>query len=134
MGLRSWLRARLQRAFAQPAKRPEPSSHPLSASNASPAPEPEIAPGYPAREWEELPAYLPVDPAEHRAACIIAAAIAADDRPESAMTVRSVSMANPEYRRVACIATALGAGALEKSSFTVTKIYRKKALEDTHAA
>ena len=36
--------------------------------------EPEIAPGYPARDWEEIPTYLPVDPTEHREAVIIATA------------------------------------------------------------
>lgn len=134
MGLRSWLRARTQRASAQRDTQPEPPSHASSAPRPARAPEPEIAPGCPVSAWEAVPAYLPVDPAEHRTAVVIASAIAAGDRPESKLRVRIVSVANPEYRRVACIATALGAGALDKSSFTVKKIYRKKALEDTHAA
>ena len=50
------------------------------------------------------------------------------------MKIRRVSMANPEYRRVACIATAIGAGALEESSFKVRRIYKKKDMEKDHAA
>ncbi len=129
MGLRSWLRDRLRHLTAPRPAHPEPPAHHAAAPR-----EPEIAPGCPAREWEELPAYLPVDPAEHRMACVIAAAIAAGDHPESKVAVRSIALANPEYRRVAAIACAIGAGALEKSSFTVKKIYRKKALEEPHAA
>ena len=77
---------------------------------------------------------LPVDPAEHREAVIIATAIAAADKPESSFSVKRVSMVNPEYRRVACIASALGAGALPESSFVVKHVYRQKSLEETHAA
>ena len=128
MGLRTWLRDRIQHMAGRRTPRQGPSSHHTIPQ------EPEIAPGMPAREWEELPAYLPVDPAEHRVACIIASAIAAGDHPESKVQLRSIALANPEYQRVATIAAALGAGALEKSSFTVRKIYRKKALEETHAA
>lgn len=133
MGLRSWLLARLKHAFARdghPGPSPQSSAHRASAAPAIP----ELAPGCPATDWEEVPAYLPVDPAEHRIACVIASAIAAGDHPESKMAVRSLSIANPEHRRVAAIAAALGAGALEQSSFTVKKIYRKKVLEETHAA
>ena len=129
MGLRSWLRDRLLHMTARRPPRQEPSSHHTAAPR-----EPEIAPGLPARDWEELPAYLPVDPAEHRAACVIASALAAGDRPESKVVVRSIAVANPEFQRVSAIAAALAAGALEKSSLTVRKIYRKKALEEPHAA
>ena len=129
MGFRSWLRERFSRmARRRGSRRAGP------ARTAS-APQVEmIAPGYPAADWEELPAYLPVDPEGHKVACIIAAAIAAGEHTESNLVLRRVSMANPEYTRVACIATALGAGALDKSSFTVKRIYRKTVTENTHAA
>lgn len=133
MGLRSWLRTRALRAPAEHSSHAEASSQ-LNGTAQHEAAARELAPGCPADEWELVPAYLPVDTAEHRAAVVIAAAIAAGDRPESSMTLRSVSIANPEYRRVTCIATALEAGALAKSSFTVKNIYRKKPLEGTHAA
>ena len=51
--------------------------------------------------------------------------------------VRRVSVANPEHRRVAVIATALGAGALDKSTFSVKRIYKKKeqkGMGSEHAA
>lgn len=93
----------------------------------------EIAPGFPLDEWEEVPAYLPVDPAEHLPACIIASAIAAGAQEESKLVVKRVSVANPEHQRVAVIATALGAGALEKSSFAVKRIYKQKDMEGTQS-
>ena len=89
---------------------------------------------WPGEGWEELPAYLPVDPAEHMTACIVASAIAAGDAPQSSFKVKSVSVTNPEYRRVACIATALGAGALESSQFTIKHIYKQKTMGDSNAA
>ena len=133
MGLRSWLRARGGHASPRADAR---SAAPSRASRAHDpdAPDSEIAPGCPASTWEEVPAYLPVDPAEHRAACVIAATIAAGDRPESKMRLKGIAIANPEYRLVACIATAIGAGALEQSSFTVKRIYRHTSQEDAHAA
>lgn len=125
MGLRSWLRERARRAEERRRAAEE-----KLAQEAVRTREADIAPGCPASEWEELPAYIPVDPKEHRIACVIASAIAAGDRPESEMVVRRVSIANPEHRRVACIATALGAGALETSSFTVKRIYKQKDREN----
>lgn len=115
MGFRSWLRERFSRR-----------SRKRTVAEANAAPRAEIAPGLPADEWEEVPAYLPVDPAEHMPACIIASAIAAGAYEHSKLVVRRVSVANPEHRRVAVIATALGAGALEKSTFSVKRIYKKK--------
>ncbi|OUO21331.1 hypothetical protein [Collinsella sp. An307] len=129
MGLRSMIRALLGRSSSSRGHADK-----TARTTVQPPREPEIAPGYPARDWEEIPAYLPVDPAEHREAVIIATAIAAADKPESSFSVKHVSMANPEYRRVACIATALGAGALPESSFVVKHVYRQKSLEETHAA
>ena len=128
MGLRSMLRNLFGRSAGGRAR----ATHAARTVVAAP-PEPEIAPGYPARDWEEIPPYLPVDPAEHREAVIIATAIAAADNALS-QSVKRVSLANPEYRRVACIATALGAGALPESSFVVKHVYRQKSLEETHAA
>ena len=129
MGLRSMIRTLLGRSSSSRGRGS------VAARTIVEAPrEPEIAPGYPARDWEEIPAYLPVDPAEHRDAVIIATAIAAADKPESSFSVKRVSMANPEYRRVACVACALGAGALPESSFVVKHVYRQKSLEETHAA
>lgn len=119
MGFRSWLRERFSRTSRK-------RSAALRAQERASTSSAEIAPGYSASEWEEVPAYLPVDPAEHMPACIIAAAIAAGAQEESKLVVKRVSIANPEHRRVAAIATALGAGALEKSSFSVKRIYRKK--------
>lgn len=129
MGLRSMIRTLLGRSSSSRGRGGATARTVVEAPR-----EPEIAPGYPARDWEEIPAYLPVDPAEHREAVIIATAIAAADKPESSFSVKRVSMANPEYRRVACIACALGAGALPESSFVVKHVYRQKSLEETHAA
>lgn len=129
MGLRSMIRTLFGRPAQRPHRVPRPAQEPGTQAR-----EPEIAPGYPARDWEELPPYLPVDPSELREAVIIATAIAAADKPESTFSVKRISMANPEYRRVACIATALGAGALPESSFVVKHVYRQKSLEETHAA
>lgn len=95
--------------------------------------------GRPARQpvdlgaWEPLPAYLPVDPREHTAACVIASAMAAGDHPASEFRIKRVLMANPEHRTVSVIATALAAGALPESSFTVKNIYKMKE-EGSHAA
>ena len=57
----------------------------------------------------------------------------AGDHPSSEFRVKRVLVANPEYRTVSVIATALAAGALEKSSFTVKNIYKMKE-EGSHAA
>lgn len=123
MGFLSWLRDRSSRRTQKHA-----------APNAeTPSPRAQIAPGFPLDEWEEVPAYLPVDPAEHLPACIIASAIAAGAQEESKLVVKSVSIANPEHQRVAVIATALGAGALEKSSFAVKRIYKQKDMEGTQS-
>ena len=65
---------------------------------------------------------------------VAATAIAAGDRPESKLVVRRVSVANPEHRLVTCIASSIAAGALEKSQFVVKKVYKKKVMEDNHAA
>ncbi|WP_308623661.1 hypothetical protein [uncultured Enorma sp.] len=127
MGFLSWLSDRSSRRTQ---KRATPNAE-------TPSPSAEIAPGFPLDEWEEVPAYLPVDPAEHLPACIIASAIAAGAQEESKLVVKSVSIANPEHRRVAVIATALGAGALDKSSFCVKRIYKKKeqkGMESDYAA
>ena len=83
--------------------------------------------------WEPLPAFLPVDPHEHTAACVIASAIAAGNHPNSEFRVKRMLVANPEHRTVSVIATALAAGALEKSSFMVKNIYKMKE-EGSHAA
>lgn len=127
MGFPSWLRERFSRG-----------SQERASADASPsASHAQIAPGCPADEWEEVPAYLPVDPAEHMPACVIASALAAGAYKHSKLVVRRVNIANPEHRRVAAIATALGAGALEQSSFSVKRIYRKKeqkGMESEHAA
>ena len=125
MGFRSWLRERFSRRSRR------------RAADVEAAPRAHIAPGCPADEWEEVPAYLPVDPAEHLPACIIASAIVAGPYEHSKLVVKRVSVANPEHRRVAVIATALGAGALDKSSFSVKRIYKKKdqkGTEGEHAA
>lgn len=125
MGFRSWLRERFLRSSRR-------TRRDAGAPRTEPA-RPEIAPGFPADEWEEVPAYLPVDPAEHMPACIIASAFAAGAQEESRLAVKSISIANPEHRRVAAIATALGAGALDKSSFAIRRIYKKKETEGTRS-
>lgn len=123
MGFLSWLSDRSSRRTQ---KRATPNAE-------TPSPRAQIAPGFPLDEWEEVPAYLPVDPAEHLPACIIASAIAAGAQEESKLVVKRVSVANPEHRRVAVIATALGAGALDKSSFCVKRIYKKKEQKGTES-
>lgn len=123
MGFLSWLRDRSSRRTQ---KRAAPNAE-------TPSSRAQIAPGCPADEWEEVPPYLPVNPAEHLPACIIASALAAGSYEKSKLVVRRVNIANPEHQRVAVIATALGAGALEKSSFAVKRIYKQKDMEGTQS-
>ena len=125
MGLRSWLRERMH-------GRTPDSSQPAASDEATTGNQHDAGSATPS-QWEPLPAYVPVQPEEHTAACVIASAIAAGDRPASSFKIRSVSIANPEYRRVAVIATALAAGALSESAFTVKNIYKMKE-EGSHAA
>ena len=128
MGLRSWFKERIRRSSGDDGR-------PGGAAKEDAAGERPGAGGVqPPSEWVPLPAYLPVDPKEHTAACVIASAIAAGDRPQSSFEVRRVSVANPEYQRVAIIATALAAGALASSAFTVKAIYTKRDEEGSHAA
>lgn len=122
MGFFDWLRH----------KNDEPAAAP-SAPAAAPAPVP-AAPAAPKEEWEPVPAFLPVDAAEHRTVVVAATAIAAGDRPDSQMVVRRVSVANPEHRLVSTIASALAAGALETSKFVVKGVYKKKVMEEDHAS
>ena len=91
MGFLSWLRDRSSRRTQKHA-----------APNAeTPSSRARIALGCPADEWEEVPPYLPVDPAEHLPACIIASALAAGSYEKSKLVVKRVSVANPEHQRVA---------------------------------
>ena len=146
MGLVSWLRERAWQAGApgrartiRKASRPDyrrtgmPARRGADAA-ADAADGQAAAEDLPGTEWEELQPYLPVDPAEHRVACVVASALAAGDRPESSFTIKRVCVANPEYQRVTCIATALAAGALSSSSFTIKRIYKQKSTEASHAA
>lgn len=73
-----------------------------------------------------MPAYLPVDPQEHRTALVIAAALAAGAATDCRLAVRRVSVINPEYERVAVIASALAAGSLDRCALRVKRIYRRK--------
>lgn len=129
MGLRSWIKKHTghgaSASAAVTAKPSVPSGAAHEPSAGAPAPLEDV--------WEPLPAYLPVDPHEHTAACVIASAIAAGDHPSSEFHVRRVLVANPEHRTVSVIATALAAGALPESSFTVKNIYKMKE-EGSHAA
>ncbi len=113
MGFFDWLRR----------KDAEPEAKAATAPAAAPAPP---APAQPEEEWEKIPAFLPVDASEHRAAVIAATAIAAGDRPESQLVVRRVNAVNPEHRLVSCIASALAAGAMETSQFVVKNVYKRK--------
>lgn len=110
----------------------DPSRTPNALAQQGPA----NVPGFdePAAEWEELPAYLPVDPADHPHVTAISTALAAFDRPQASYELKSLSVANPEFQLVSCIAAALAAGALEASSFQVKKIYKKRVTEEPHAA
>ena len=126
MGLCSWLRERFRRTDDVPAE--------ASAARAGArAEEPETF-GCSAGSWVEVPPFVEVDPKDHAAACVVASAIAAGDRPESTMVVRRVSIANDEHRRVACVATAIAAEAYEMSSFKVKKIYKQMERGSEHAA
>lgn len=129
MGLRSWLFGRSRRAASGGAAQKSAPAEEANAVGERPS-----APARPEDSgWQELPAYLPVDPSEHKTACVIASAIAAGDHPASEFSIKRVSIANPEYRRVAVIATAVGAAARKTSSFTVKRIYKHDG-KDNHAA
>ena len=148
MGLVSWLRDRAWQAGTlgrtrkiRAASRPDYRRTGMPAqrgAGAEPAADPASASASAAAsfedEWEELPPYLPVDPAEHATVCVVASAIAAGDHPQSTFTVERVSVANPEYQLVTCIATALAAGDSPSSSFFVQRIYKQKSTEGSHAA
>lgn len=131
MGLRSWWRGFLRRRAEAAARRRAGAG---SAATAAAPQAPQFAPGYPLSDWEEVAPYTPVDPADHMTACIVAAALAAGDYPESSWRVKRVLVPNPEYRRVAALATAVAAGASEKSSFVVKRVYKQRTLEETHHA
>lgn len=123
MGLRSWLHALMSRR----AKQREAGVPSDVAQSRAQQPEVYLAPGCPKKDWDPVPAYIPVDPQEHKTALIIAAALAAGAEPESKLVVRQVSKVNPEYKRVAIIASALAAGSQEHSLLKVKNIYKKKA-------
>lgn len=131
MGLRSWWRGFLRRRAEAAARRR--TGHGATVVEGAPQ-VPQFAPGYPLSDWEEVAPYTPVDPAEHKVACVVAASIAAGDYPESSWRVKRVLVPNPEYRRVAALASAVAAGASEESSFVVKRVYRQKTLEETHHA
>lgn len=133
MGLRSWLR-RLGSTEPGAGKARGGTASCGAAPEAAPAPGPQIAPGCPASEWGELPAYLPVDAAEYRTVCVIAGAIAAADRPQSEFRVTKVCVPSPEHRRVSVIAAAIAAGALPESKFIVKRIYKHRTEGEPHAA
>lgn len=84
----------------------------------------------------EVPAYVPVSPAAHRTAVVVAAAVSSAVHPTESLTLKRLSMANAEYQRVAAIASAIAAGDRPQSAFTVRHIYKKdtqsneKLLED----
>lgn len=89
----------------------------------APAPAPE-------GEWQALPAFVPCEAEEARVPGVIACAVAAGDRPESAFSVRSVKVSNPEARRVAVIACAVAAADRPESEFVVRGVYRKRPASD----
>lgn len=135
MGLRAWfhkLRSAGRESDAE--KRPRASAgDPIAVANAaSQAARAAVNPDRDA--WEELLPYRDVDPAEHRSACVIAAAIAAGDRPTSSFAITRVAQPDEEHRRVSLIAAAIAAGAMPESSLIVKRIYKQRTLEENHAA
>lgn len=87
-----------------------------------------------AEEWEELSPYLPLEPTDHTHVVAIATALAAADSPQTEFRLKRLAIANQEFQLVSCIAASLAAGALESSSFQVTRIYKKRVTEEPHAA
>lgn len=130
MGLRSWLFGR-SRPSASRGEGDQPAAPADEAAATGNQPQ---APAPPAANWQELPAYLPVDPRDHIPACVIATAVASADRPGAELRVHSVKVGNEEYRRVACIATALAAATGTSSTYQVKRIYKLMDEEGSHAA
>lgn len=76
-------------------------------------------------DWQELPGYVPVDPAAETLVSLVATAIAAGDQPDSQFRVKRVLKRNPEIELVAVIASSLAAEAMPESQFRITKIAKK---------
>ncbi|KRK12210.1 hypothetical protein FD51_GL002966 [Lacticaseibacillus zeae DSM 20178 = KCTC 3804] len=77
-----------------------------------------------ADEWEEVPNYLEVDPANELTASLIAAAVTADTAPDAKLVLKHLYVENPEAKRVGLIASAIAAG--DGHGHYVVKSIKKK--------
>ncbi|ARY91889.1 MULTISPECIES: hypothetical protein [Lacticaseibacillus] len=77
-----------------------------------------------AHEWEEVPNYLEVDPANELTASLIAAAVTADTAPDAKLVLKHLYVENPEAKRVGLIASAIAAG--DGHGHYVVKSIKKK--------
>ncbi|QVI33811.1 hypothetical protein BVJ53_11750 [Lacticaseibacillus chiayiensis] len=77
-----------------------------------------------ATQWEEVPNYLEVDPANELAASLIAAAVTADTAPDAKLVLKHLYVENPEAKRVGLIASAIAAG--DGHGHYVVKSIKKK--------
>lgn len=76
--------------------------------------------------YQPLPAYIEASPEEYSLVSLIAASVAAEDRPDSQFVVKKIFQRNPEAKEVSLLAASLATGMNEDSQFIVRKIAKKK--------
>lgn len=77
-------------------------------------------------EWQPLPAFVDSNKREHERISLIAAAIAANDQPNSQFVVKRIMKRNPEVHLVSLIAASLSAAAMDGKTLSVKKIAKRK--------
>ena len=87
-------------------------------------------------QWIDVPPFIDLPAGEERSrVAVIAAAIAADDNPNTKVDIRRVGRVNPEYRRVSLIAASIAAGDRPESTLSCVRVQRRVASgEENHAS
>ena len=87
-------------------------------------------------QWVDVPLFIDLPAGgECSRVAVIAAAIAAGDKPSTKVDIRRVGRVNPEYRRVSLIAASIAAGDRPESALSCVRIQRRVASgEENHAS
>jgi hypothetical protein len=86
-------------------------------------------------EWAPVPAFVPLTRDKWGIPAAITVAIAAQDRPSSSFSVRSVEVANPEACRVIAIVAACAAQNCPSSAFSLRSVSCRKSVQEVpHAS